>query len=62
MKSEFDALKEEYESKVKKLQRTCLHKRKSGWITQWWALGHSTSYIVRICENCNKILDKKKVG
>ena len=60
MKSEFDALTEEYESSVKKLQRTCLHKRKSAWMEQWWALGHSTGYVVRACRNCNKILERKK--
>ncbi len=61
MKSEFEALEEKYESDVKKLQRTCPHKRKSEWREQWWALGHSTGYIVRVCLNCNRILDKKKV-
>ena len=60
MKSEYDALRREYDAKVKKLQRTCSHKRKSEWMEQQWAIGHSTGYIVRICENCNKILDKAK--
>ncbi len=60
MRSEFDALTDEYNSNVRKLQRRCLYKKKSKWREQWWALGNSTGYVVRVCLNCNKILDKNK--
>ncbi len=59
MISDYYKLKKEYESKIKKLQKTCIHKSKSKWMRQWWAFGHSTGYIVRVCNNCEKILNKK---
>ncbi len=58
--SDYDRITEEYKSNIRKLQSTCSHKRISGWMAQWWAIGHSTGYIVRVCENCNKTVDKKR--
>ncbi len=58
--SGYDRLTKAYKLKVKKLQSTCPHKRISEWMAQWWAIGHSTGYIVRVCENCNKILERKR--
>jgi hypothetical protein len=60
MKSEFDVLAKKYVSDVKKLQKTCPHKRNSGWTEQWWAFGPWTGYAVKACLNCNKILERKK--
>jgi len=59
MKS-YKELKKEFEEKVKELQRRCKH-RKSIWVEEWWAFAHSTGCQVRVCNFCNKILERRKM-
>ena len=55
----YKQLEKEFERKVKELQdKICPHK-KTKWMEQWWAIGHSTGYSVKVCLRCNKIVDKK---
>ena len=52
-------LEREFNKKVKELQHKCPHKRWF-WSEQWWAPGHSTGNMVKICKRCNKILEVNK--
>jgi hypothetical protein len=54
----YDKLKEEFYEKVKKLQEECKH-IKSDWMREEFAIGHSTGHEVRICRNCNKVIEKR---
>lgn len=51
-------LKKEFDKKVKELQEKCPHK-KSIWCEEWWAIAHTTGYKVKVCDFCNKILERK---
>lgn len=54
-------MRKRHEQEIKTLQTDCKHAKLSGWIEQWWALGHSTGSIVKVCEFCGKIIKKKKM-
>jgi hypothetical protein len=56
----YNKLKQEFDDKVKQLQRRCKHKRLSAWREEWWALGHSTGYRVRQCLYCDKVIKRRK--
>jgi hypothetical protein len=53
-------LHEEYQKKLKHLQQTCPHEKQSDWMEEWWAPGHSTGRMVKVCSNCNKVLQAKR--
>jgi len=55
--STYEELREEFERKVKELQERCPHPE-TYWAEEWWAIGHSTGYAVRICKVCNKALER----
>jgi hypothetical protein len=56
MKSEYDKLRDKFDSDVKKLQDSCPHKKTQ--VTEFfWAPGHSSG-TGRICLRCHKRLDK----
>lgn len=55
-----DKLRKEYERKLKELQEACLHEKRSAWIEEWWAPGHSTGRKVKVCKNCNKVVEAKR--
>lgn len=33
--------------------------RKSAWLQEWWAPGHSTGRVVRVCERCGKNMEER---
>jgi hypothetical protein len=57
--SDFDRLKARQEKEILALQKRCPHK-KTEWMDEWWALGHSTGRRVRCCLNCNKKVEIKE--
>jgi hypothetical protein len=57
--SEFKKLENEYNKKLKLLQKKCPHKRKTNWIEQFWAPGHSSNVWFRKCKRCDLILEKR---
>ena len=57
--SQYNKLKNEFDAKVLALQGRCRHKE-SKWVLEWWAIGHSTGFEVRMCQNCGKILGHRK--
>jgi hypothetical protein len=59
MPSAAQALREEYALARIKLQEDCPHTTVSGWIEEQWAVGHGTGYQVKVCEECDKILEIK---
>ena len=57
----YKELEEEFNKKVKNLQKKCKHQIVSGWIDEWWAPGHFTGNQIRRCEFCNKVIEKKRL-
>ena len=57
--SQYNKLKSEFNAKVLALQEHCRHKE-SEWSVEWWAIGHGTGSEVRVCQNCNKVLEHRK--
>jgi hypothetical protein len=55
-----EKLHDEYQRKLKLLQETCPHEKRSDWIEEWWAPGYSTDRKVKVCANCNKVLQAKR--
>jgi len=53
-------LEEQFEKDVEELQNKCKHQDVSDWMDQWWAVGHTTGYQVKVCNICNKIIEKRK--
>ena len=51
-------LRKKFEKDLKELQNICNHP-KSTWAEQWWAVAHSTGNMVRVCDICEKELEKK---
>lgn len=47
----------EYQAKLEQLQESCPHTELSDWMEEWWAVGHSTGYFVKICERCGIIIE-----
>jgi hypothetical protein len=58
--NEAERLHKEYKEKLKHLQEACPHEKQSDWIEEWWAPGHSTGRMVKVCSNCNKVLQGKR--
>ncbi len=58
MKS-YKELEEEFDNEVAAVQEKCPHEE-TEWMEQWWAVGHSTGYKVKMCKFCNKIVEKVK--
>jgi len=56
----YNQLKKEFEKNVEKLQKQCPHKR-TKWMDHWWALGHQSSYMVKVCLRCHKIIEKNNI-
>jgi hypothetical protein len=55
-----ERLYEEYQRSLKHLQETCPHEQLTDWVQEWWAPGHSTGRKVRVCANCNKVVQAKR--
>jgi len=52
-------LKEKYEKELKELQEDCKHEDISDWLTEEWAPAHSTGWLVKSCNICWKIIQRK---
>jgi len=59
MSSDYEKLEEDFDKKIMDLQDKCLHKE-TMWMEEYWAVGHSTGCMVRVCLNCNKTLERKE--
>jgi len=57
----YKELEEKFDKDIEKLQKNCKHKDISKWIDQWWAIGHSTGWQVKVCNICNKVVERKRV-
>lgn len=54
-------LYEEYQQRLKQLQdKDCLHSDETDWMEEWWAQGHSTGRKVKVCTNCNMVMQAKR--
>ncbi|KXA90219.1 hypothetical protein AKJ62_01370 [candidate division MSBL1 archaeon SCGC-AAA259D14] len=52
-------LKDEFDERVEKLREECDHPEVSDWQEEWWAIGHTTGFEVRVCEICQKIVARR---
>jgi hypothetical protein len=55
-----EKLYEEYQRSLKRLQEECAHTELTNWIEEWWAPGRSTDRRVRLCANCNRVMEAKR--
>jgi len=55
--SKIKELRKEFERKKKELQERCKHVN-STWCKEEWAIAHNTGYMVRVCDNCEKGLER----
>jgi hypothetical protein len=55
--SKIQELKEKHKAEIEALQEACSHV-KSQWMPFQWAPGHYGKEVL-VCEECNKILDKR---
>ena len=55
----YKQLRKEFDKKVKELQKKCPHKKITGWLKEYWAVGHSRGFEVKVCENCNKVIKRR---
>ena len=51
----YEQIKKDFELRLWRLQEECRHK-KTKWMDEYWAMGHSTGKKVKICLKCNKVL------
>jgi len=54
-----DQMRERHKREIERLQKSCKHKKLSNWIREWWAIGHSTGYMVKTCNFCGKVIKRK---
>ena len=60
-KSDYEKLKEEFNKKVKKLQSECKHESSHWWVeSSNMSLFRMTGYKLLVCDNCDKVLARKK--
>ena len=55
----YQELKEEFDIKVALLQEYCKHENQTDWMEEQWAPGHGTGSLVKMCQVCYKIIDRK---
>ena len=55
----YEQLEKEFNRKVIKLRKDCKHKEIWPWCEQYWAIGHSSGYKVRVCKKCREIVMEK---
>ena len=59
MEINYNQLEKEFDKKVKELKKICKHKNLSPWSEEWWAMGHSTGFEVKVCKRCRKIIKRR---
>lgn len=52
-------LRQKHKEELETLQANCPHMKVTDWMDQWWAPGHSTGNLVRVCYDCEKVMDTK---
>ena len=52
-------LEKEFNKKVKELRKNCKHKNLGPWCEQYWAIGHSAGFKVRVCKKCMETVMKR---
>jgi hypothetical protein len=56
--SEAKELRTKLDQDLKALQERCPHLN-SQWVVECWAIAHSTGYDIRVCINCEKVLERR---
>jgi hypothetical protein len=48
-----------YARELNALIRGCPHKELTDWMDEWWAIAHSTGYMVQQCKRCDKEIHRR---
>ena len=56
IRKHYDGLRD---TAIDKLRASCKHEKISDWVTEWWALAHSTGFLVRYCKVCETMLHRR---
>lgn len=54
-----ESLLKKYKRDLMDLQKSCTHKKVSDWVNEYWAPGHSTGRMIRICNRCESIVEMR---
>jgi len=49
-----------HKKEIEELQVSCVHNELSDWMEHWWAIGHSSGFMVKVCENCGETVHTKR--
>lgn len=52
-------MRKRHENEIKELQNLCPHHKLSGWVTEYWAITHGTGNLIKVCEFCGKVVERK---
>src|SRR3989304_5984025 len=44
---------------IEELRKSCKHEQVSDWSDEWWALGHSTGFQLKVCNMCEKTIHRR---
>ena len=61
MAENYEQLEKEFKKKVEELKKNCKHKKLSPWSEEWWAIGHSTGFEIKVCKICREIIKRRRV-
>jgi hypothetical protein len=59
MEDDINLIRKRHAEEIKNFERSCKHGKLSDWMEEWWAPGHSTGIMVRVCKRCGKIVESK---
>jgi hypothetical protein len=59
--SKIEELRKKHKKEIDDLQKKCKHEKISDWLQECWAPGHLTMRSVKICLECNKIVEAQNM-
>ena len=59
MTENYEQLEKEFKKKVDELKKNCKHKKLSPWSEEWWAIGHSTGFEIKVCKICREVIKRR---
>ena len=59
--SSIDEMLERHKKEIEKLQAECKHEKKTGWMEHQWAIGHGSGFEVKLCEDCHKVVRRRRL-
>ena len=58
-KEDIKQMRERHRKEIELLQNGCKHTNFSDWMEEQWAPAHSAGSLVRLCNFCEKVVERK---